>query len=104
MLEATAGLAERTAADAVIHVDPASIGIRERLVVAPCGGRFLPLPPETFTCEGEWVEAGQPLAHVRTNVASEPVLSGFRGWVMGMLAVPGQPVARGDALFWIRAE
>ena len=79
-------------------------GIRERLVVAPCSGRFVPLPPETFTSEGEWVEAGQALAHVTTNAAPQPVVSGFRGWVMGMLAVPGQPVARGDALFWIRSE
>ena len=81
---------------------PDEVTIRERLVVAPCAGRFEPLPPETFTCEGEWVEVGQALAHVRTNVASEPVASGFTGWVMGMLAVPGQPVAQGDALFWIR--
>jgi biotin carboxyl carrier protein len=83
---------------------PERVGIRERLVVAPCPGRFLPLPPETFTCEGEWVEPGQALAHVRTNTADEPVVAGFRGWVMGMLAVPGGPVARGEALFWIRAE
>ena len=83
---------------------PDPVGIRERLVVAPCSGRFLPLPPETFTCEGEWVEPGQALAHVRTNTADESVVARFRGWVMGMLAVPGQPVARGDALFWIRAE
>ena len=104
MLEATAGLAEPVAADSALDVAPDGIGIRERLVVAPCAGRFLPLPPETFTCEGEWVEAGQLLAHVRTNTAAEPVPAGFRGWVMGMLAVPGQPVARGDALFWMRAE
>ncbi|HEX2057127.1 MAG TPA: hypothetical protein VHI71_02055 [Actinomycetota bacterium] len=83
---------------------PEAVGIRERLVVAPCSGRFLPLPPETFTCEGEWVEPGQALAHVRTNAADEAVVARFRGWVMGMLAVPGQPVARGDALFWIRSE
>lgn len=83
---------------------PERVGIRERLVVSPCAGRFLPLPPETFTCEGEWVEPGQTLAHVRTNTAEEPVTAGFRGWVMGMLAVPSQPVGRGEALFWIRAE
>lgn len=89
--------------DAAVFV-PEEAPIRERLVVSPCAGRFEPLPPETFTCEGEWVEPGQALARVVTNMAPEPVLSGFRGWVMGMLAVPGQPVARGDALFWIRAE
>jgi hypothetical protein len=87
-----------------VYAVPESVGIRERLVVAPCAGRFVPLPPETFTCEGEWAETGQALAHVRTNTSAEPVLTRFRGWVMGMLAVPGQPVARGDALFWIRAE
>lgn len=81
---------------------PELAGIVERLVIAPCAGRFVPLPPETFTCEGEWVEPGQALAEVVTNSAPEPVVSRFRGWVMGMLAVPGQPVAAGDALFWIR--
>ena len=89
------------------HADvaaPERPGIRERLVVAPCAGRFVPLPPETFTCEGEWVEPGQPVAHVTTTSSPEPVVSRFRGWVMGMLAVPGQPVARGDALLWIRAD
>jgi biotin carboxyl carrier protein len=103
MLEATAGLAEPSPAEAFGMV-PVAVGIRERLVVAPCSGRFLPLPPETFTCEGEWVEAGQHLAEVRTNAGDEPVLSAFRGWVMGMLAVPGGPVVAGEALFWIRAE
>ena len=83
---------------------PERVGILERLVVAPCAGRFSPLPPETFTCEGEWVEPGQELAQVLTNAAPQPVVSGFRGWVMGMLAVPGQPVAAGEALFWIRSS
>lgn len=92
--------------DALIALDvdaaPERVGIRERLVVAPCSGRFVPLPPETFTSEGEWVEAGQALAHVTTNAGPQPVVSSFRGWVMGMLAVPGQPVSAGEALFWIR--
>lgn len=76
--------------------------IRERLVVSPCAGRFHPLPPEIFTCEGEWVETGQSLAVVEDGNSSQPVVSTFRGWVMGMLAVAGQPVTTGEALFWIR--
>lgn len=104
MSEATARLRDRSPADVDVYAVPEGASIRERLVVAPCGGRFLPLPPETFTCEGEWVEAGQSLAHVRTNTSTEEVVAGFRGWVMGMLAIPGQPVTRGEALFWIRAE
>ena len=76
--------------------------IRERVVVAPCTGRFHPLPPDVFTSEGEWVEPGTVLAEVRNNGTVHPVRSVFRGWVMGMLALEGQPVKAGDALFWIR--
>lgn len=75
--------------------------IRERVVVAPCKGRFAPLPPEVFTTEGEWVEPGVALAQIESDGKKIEVTSAFRGWVMGMLALPGQPVVQGDALFWI---
>jgi biotin carboxyl carrier protein len=75
--------------------------MRERLVVSPSAGRFVPLPPETFTAEGEWVEPGQALAEVHIGGSKVPVRSDFRGWVMGMLALPGQPVHEGEALFWV---
>ncbi|MDQ3645974.1 MAG: hypothetical protein M3345_03465 [Actinomycetota bacterium] len=80
---------------------PDLAGMRERVVVAPCDGRFDPLPPEIFTTEGEWVERGQGMADVLTAGTRVRVESKFRGWVMGMLAIPGQPVHRGEALFWI---
>lgn len=76
--------------------------INERLVIAPCSGRFLPLPPETFTTEGEWVDEGQTIAHIKTGQEAVPVVSIFSGWVMGMLALPGQPVQARTALFRIR--
>lgn len=75
--------------------------IRERVVVSPCVGRFWPLPPEVFTTEGEWVEPGTALAEIDVDGERVPVRSVFRGWVVGMLALPGQPVATGEALFWI---
>lgn len=75
--------------------------IRERVVVAPCKGRFAPLPPEVFTTEGEWVEPGSALGEIDVDGEKVAVTSAFRGWVMGMLALPGQPVVQGDALFWI---
>ena len=77
--------------------------IPERIVVAPCSGRFTPLPPEVFTSEGEWVEPGQPVAEVQCGRETVEVRSPFRGWVMGMLALPGQPVRKGEALFWVRS-
>jgi len=75
--------------------------LRERVVVAPAPGRFHPLPPETFTTEGEWVERDQVLARVQNGDEAVDVRSRFRGWVMGMLAIPGQPVREGQALFWL---
>jgi biotin carboxyl carrier protein len=75
--------------------------IRERVVVSPSVGRFWPLPPEIFTAEGEWVEPGVVLAEIDLDGRKVPVKSSFRGWVVGMLALPGQPVVTGEALFWI---
>lgn len=77
------------------------VDIRERVVVAGCPGRFWPLPPEIFTTEGEWVEPGTVLAEIDSDAQRVPVTSAFRGWVMGTLALPGQPVVAGEALFWI---
>ncbi len=76
--------------------------MRERVVVCPCDGRFVPLPAEIFTTEGEWVEPGTALAEIHANGSVVPVESRFRGWVMGMLAMKGQPVREGQALFWVR--
>jgi biotin carboxyl carrier protein len=77
--------------------------IRERVVVSPAKGRFHPHPPEIFTTEGEWVEKGQVLARISNGAESIPVVCAFTGWMMGMLALAGQPVAAGDQLFWIRS-
>jgi biotin carboxyl carrier protein len=82
---------------------PEVMVIPERVVVSPCSGRFLPLPAETFTSEGEWVEPGQAIAEVHRGPSRVEVRSPFRGWVMGMLALPGQPVREGEALFWVRS-
>ena len=73
----------------------------ERLVVAPCDGRFVPLPSEVFTADGQWVEKGSRLGEIHSHGQRTPVISRFQGWMMGVLAVPGQPVHQGDALFWI---
>lgn len=85
--------------DVVLTAEPAPA--TEKVVVSPCTGRFVPRPPETFTAEGEWVEAGTVLAEVSRGGETIPVTSPFSGWVMGMLALEGQPVAPGQALFWI---
>lgn len=77
--------------------------VPERLVVAPCSGRFAPLPADVFTSEGEWVEPGQAIGRVDAGRETVEVRSPFRGWMMGMLALPGQRVREGEALFWVRS-
>ena len=73
----------------------------EKIVVSPATGRFLPLPAETFTTEGEWVEPGQLVAQISTKTGDLDVRSAFRGWMIRMLPMPGEPVQQGQALFWI---
>lgn len=80
---------------------PETLSILERVVTSPATGRFVPLPPETFTTEGEWVEPGQAMAMIDCDGHKTEVRTSFRGWVMGTLALPGQPVHEGEALFWI---
>jgi biotin carboxyl carrier protein len=75
--------------------------IAERIVVAPEAGRFVTLPAEVFTTEGEWVEPGQVLAQIHQGENVVEVRSSWRGWMMGMLALDGAPVRAGEALFWI---
>ncbi|MFP5352662.1 MAG: hypothetical protein ACLGIB_08880 [Actinomycetota bacterium] len=85
-----------------VRINPEFTVIHERLIVSPAKGRFFPSPPEIFTTEGEWVEEGQTVAEIQAGVEVQPVISAFTGWMMGMLVIPGQPVAVGDRLFRIR--
>jgi len=89
-----------TATDTIFAVPETTIML-ERIVVAPCSGRFNSLPSETFTTEGEWVEPGTLLGEITVSGGKTAVRSHSRGWVMGMLALEGQPVKAGEALFWI---
>lgn len=74
----------------------------DKLVISPSNGRYVPLPAEIFTTEGEWVEVGTSLAEIHEGISRVPVISHSRGWVMRPLALPGQPVVKGQRLFWIR--
>jgi hypothetical protein len=78
--------------------------IGERVVVAPCAGRFQPFPPDVFTTDGEWIEPGQAVGEITVGDERVVVSSPHRGWMMGMLAIAGQPVQPGEALFWVRSR
>lgn len=72
-----------------------------RLIVAPEAGTFHPLPPETCTAEGEVVTTGVSVGTVESLGRTVPVTSAFVGFLMGMLALPGERVRAGQPIAWL---
>ncbi len=79
------------------------ITVLERVIVAPSVGVFQPLDPQDGTAEGDMVSAGQPVGVVETSGRPTPVRSPFTGFLMGMLARPGERVREGQPVAWLRA-
>ena len=79
------------------HVD-----LLERLVVSPTAGIFTPIGdvPEDVAAAPRPIGVGDALG----IVATVPVESSFAGWLMGMLAVPGERVQIGQPIAWLRTE
>jgi biotin carboxyl carrier protein len=74
--------------------------VHERLVVSPTTGVFEPEPPsDSATAEGEAIGVGGLLG----RVADTEVRSPFAGWLMGMMAMPGERVVVGQPIAWLRA-
>ena len=70
--------------------------VSERMVISPCAGIFEPVERVT---EGELIEVGALVG----RIGREEVRSPFRGWLMGMLAFPGERVQIGQPVAWLRA-
>jgi hypothetical protein len=79
------------------------LAVEERLVLAPCGGRFCPAPSKPYTSEGEYVLKGQMVGSVVSPGGEEvPVTSPFAGWMMGYLLPHGAPVRCSEPVLWLR--
>lgn len=74
----------------------------ERVVVSPSPGRFHPRPPDVVTTEGEIVHAGQVIGDVERSGVRTPVASPFTGFLMGVMAHPGELVRSGQPVAWLR--
>ena len=74
-----------------------------RMVIAPETGTFLPLPPDVVTTEGEVVAPGSRLGTVESLGRTVDVTSVFHGFLMGMLALPGERVRAGQPIAWLHA-
>jgi biotin carboxyl carrier protein len=76
--------------------------VPERLIAAPAAGTFTLLPPDLITSEGEVVHAGQQLGAIERNAGEVPVVSPHTGFLMGLLALPGERVRHGQPVAWVR--
>ena len=77
-------------------------GVLERIIVSPAAGTFRWVEPELVTAEGEIVRCGQVVGIVDASGDDVPVCSAFDGWMMGMLAMPGERVREGQPIAWLR--
>ena len=78
------------------------LDVLERVVVSPTTGTFCALPPSTVTTEGEVVTRGQAVGTVEGPGGSVQVESPFTGFLMGILALPGERVREGEPVAWLR--
>lgn len=78
------------------------LAVPERVIVAPCRGVFEPLPPEVVTTEGEILAEGQTVGVLHASGARVEVRSPFSGFMMGVLAHPGERVREGQPIAWLR--
>ncbi len=81
------------------HSDGERLGVNERIVVSPAAGRF-GSPHDVAALAGRMVEVG----FLFGTVGREEVRSPFAGRFMGMLAWPGERVASGEPIAWLREE
>lgn len=79
--------------------------LEERLVVAPCSGRFRPVSTNGHNSEGEYVVEGQVVGQVLSSNGQEvPVRSSFDGWNMGYMLPEGAPVRDSEPVLWLRKK
>jgi biotin carboxyl carrier protein len=78
------------------------LDVLERVVVSPATGTFTALPPQTVTTEGEIVLRGQCVGVIHGPGGAIDVQSPFTGFLMGILALPGERIREGEPVAWLR--
>lgn len=78
------------------------VHVLERLIAAPTAGVFHSAPPDVVTAEGEIVHAGQVVGAIAVTDGTVEVTSAHTGFLMGLLALPGERVRADQPLAWVR--
>ncbi len=76
--------------------------VPERVILAPAVGVFQPSPDGEVPAEGQEVTAGQVVGVVEARDRRYPVRSAFSGFMMGLMAHPGERVREGQPVAWLR--
>ncbi|MDP8975483.1 MAG: hypothetical protein M3N28_03800 [Actinomycetota bacterium] len=81
--------------------------VSERVILAPAMGVFQPVAGEerTVAVDGRQeksVTEGEVVGVVEARGQAVPVRSAFSGFLMGMLAHPGERVREGQPVAWLR--
>ena len=79
-----------------------TLGVPERVIVAPAPGTFRPVEPGDLAAEVP-VEQEQVIGFVEGKGHSTPVRSPFGGKLMGLLAHAGERVREGQPVAWLRS-
>jgi biotin carboxyl carrier protein len=85
-----------------ITVCAEEVHVPERLIAAPTAGVFHAAPPDVVTAEGEIVHAGQVVGSIEVTDGTVTVTSAHTGFLMGLLALPGERVRADQPLAWVR--
>ena len=79
--------------------------VSERVILAPAVGVFQPVADEDGNAAGNGersVMEGEVVGVVESRGKAIPVHSAFSGFLMGMLAHPGERVREGQPVAWLR--
>ena len=91
-----------TALEADLEPVAEDLHVPERLIPAPAAGVFRAAAPDVVTAEGEIVYAGQQMGTIEVTGGAVPVTSPHTGFLMGLLALPGERVRADQPLAWVR--
>ena len=81
--------------------------VSERVILAPAVGVFQPVAGEDGNADADGngersVVEGEVVGVVESRGKAIPVHSAFSGFLMGMLAHPGERVREGQPVAWLR--
>ncbi|HVL93361.1 MAG TPA: hypothetical protein VM264_08445 [Acidimicrobiales bacterium] len=82
--------------------------VPERVILAPAVGVFQPAPGGVDLSDleadpdGLEVTAGQVVGVIESRGQAHPVRTAFSGFLMGLMAHPGERVRQGQPVAWLR--